>query len=71
MLLKNLLEHILNDSDKTGSLWFYSENQSINLDGAIPNNDDMILFRYKCKLSRNTKHNGWNRSQKTQQLPRY
>ena len=56
MLLKNLLEHILNDSDKTGSLWFFSENQSVNLDGAIPNNDDMILFRCKCRLSGNTKH---------------
>ena len=32
MLMYNLLEYSLNDSDITGSLWFYSRDEATNFD---------------------------------------
>ena len=53
MLLHNLTEYSSNYSDTTGSLWFYSKNETTNFDAAIANIDSFIYIQYKASLLEN------------------
>ena len=47
----NLLEYISNYSNTTGSLWFYSKNETANLNNATSTDDDNFkCFKYKTQL---------------------
>ena len=50
----NLIEYSSNYSDTTGSLWFYSKNETTNFNLDISNNDSYKSFYYKSKLSEDT-----------------
>ena len=49
MLMYKLIEHGLNYSDTTSSLWFYSKDESTTFDADITNNNSKS-FKYKSKL---------------------
>ena len=49
MSVYNLLEYSLNYSDMTGSLWFYSKDQTTNFNNSIENAESL-----KAKLLRST-----------------
>ena len=53
MLFHNLSEYSSNYSDTTGSLWFYSKNETTNFDAAIANIDSFIYIQYKASLLEN------------------
>ena len=57
----NLIEHSSNYSETTGSLWFYSKDDTTNLNADIENTDDFESFKYKSKLLGNTAVDGANR----------
>ena len=50
----NLVEYSSNYSQTTGSLWFYSKDESANFDADIANTDGFKPFKYKAKLLGNT-----------------
>ena len=50
----NLLEYSLNYSDTTGSLWFYSKDETTNSNGHIRNNAASKSLQYKAKLLEDT-----------------
>ena len=55
MPMQNLIECILNYSEATGSLQFYSADEATNYNAGIVNNDTFKSFEYKGKLLGNTK----------------
>ena len=50
MPMYNLLECSSNYSDTTGSLWFYSKDESTNFNAAIANTNSFKSFKCKAKL---------------------
>ena len=50
----NLIEYSSNYSNTTGSLWFYSKDEAVNLNDIIANIYDFKSFRYKAKLLENS-----------------
>ena len=50
----NLIEYSSNYSNTTGSLWFYSKDEAVNLNDIIANIYDFTSFRFKAKLFGNT-----------------
>ena len=54
MPMYNLLEYSSNQVDITGSLWFYSKDESTTRNADIGNNDAFKSFKYKTKLLANT-----------------
>ena len=54
MPMFNLIEYSWNNSEKTGSLWFYSEDEATNFNSDIENTNDFKSFKYKAKLLGNT-----------------
>ena len=51
MSMYNLLEHILNYSDTTCSLWFYSRNEATKLNNYIANTNNFKSFKYNLNYS--------------------
>ena len=54
MPMYNLIEYRSNYSGKTGSLWFYSKDETTNFNANIANTDNFKSFKYKAKLLGNT-----------------
>ena len=55
MPMYNLIEYSSNYSETTGSLWFYSKDNAINIANADnANDDDFKSFKYKAELLENT-----------------
>ena len=54
MPMNNLIEHSLNYSETTGSLWFYSKDEAPVFNADIANTDNFKFFKYKAKLLGNT-----------------
>ena len=54
VLMYNLLEHSLNYSDTTDSLWFYSKDEAANFDNSIPYLKNFKSFTYKTELAGQT-----------------
>ena len=48
------IEYSSNYSNATGSLWFYSKDEAVNLNDIIASIYDFKSFRYKTKLLGNT-----------------
>ena len=49
MPMYNLIEYSSNYSGKTGSLWFYSKDETTNFNANIANTDNFKSFKYKAK----------------------
>ena len=61
MLMYSLLDYSSSCSDTTGSLWFYSKDESTTFNGDIAyNNNNFKSFEYKGNLFRNTVDDGNN-----------
>ena len=61
MPMYNLIEYSSNYSETTGSLWFYSKDNAINIANADnANDDDFKSFKYKAELLGNTSADGVN-----------
>ena len=45
-----MLQYSSNRSNTTGSLWFYSKDEVINLNADITNTDAFKSFMYKAKI---------------------
>ena len=60
MLMYNLIEHISNYSDTTGSLWFYSKDEATKFNVITANSNAFKSFEYKAKLLGNTVADGDN-----------
>ena len=56
----NLVEHSLNYSETTGSLWFYSKDERTIFNTSIENIEHFNSFKYKAKLIGNTVDKGAN-----------
>ena len=54
MPMFNLMKYSSNNSEKTGSLWFYSKDEATNFNNDIENTNDFKSFKYKAKLLGNT-----------------
>ena len=54
MAMFNLIEYSSNNSEKTGSLWFYSKDEATNFNSDIDNTNRFKSFKYKAKLLGNT-----------------
>ena len=54
MSIYNLLKYSSNNSDKTGSLWFYSKDESTTFNVDIAHNNNFEYFDYKAKLLAST-----------------
>ena len=54
MSMYNLIECSSNYSETTGSLWFYSKDETTNFNADIADTDNFKSFEYKAKLLRNT-----------------
>ena len=54
MSVYNLLKYSSNYSDKTGSLWFYSKDESTTFNVDIAHNNNFEYFDYKAKLLAST-----------------
>ena len=50
MAMYNLREYSSNYSEVTGSLWFYSKDESTKFNNNIVNTDDFKLFKFKPRL---------------------
>ena len=50
MLMYNLLESVSNYSDITGSLWFYSKDETTHFNNAITYDNNFKSFECKTKL---------------------
>ena len=50
MPMYNLIEHSLNYSETTGSLWYYSKDEATNFNAFIVNKKSFKSFMYKAKL---------------------
>ena len=50
----NLIEYSSKYSKRTGTLWFYSKDKTINFNADIANDDNFKSFKYKAKLLGNT-----------------
>ena len=53
-----VIEYSSNYSEKTGSLWFYSKDETTDINGDIANNNTFKSFEYKAKLLGNTVTDG-------------
>ena len=61
MLMYSLLDYSSSCSDTTGSLWFYSKDESTTFNADIAyNNNNFKSFEYKGNLFRNTVDDGNN-----------
>ena len=60
MPMYNLIEYSSNYSETTGSLWFYSKDETTNFNADIANHNNFKSFEYKAKLLGNTVANGGN-----------
>ena len=54
MSMYNLIEYSSNYSETTGSLWFYSKDESTDFNADITNDNNFKCFMYKAKLLGNT-----------------
>ena len=54
MAMYDILECISNYSERTGYLWFYSENEELNFDIDIANSNNLKSFKYKTKILEDT-----------------
>ena len=54
MPMHNLIEYSSNYSETTGSLWFYSEDDTIDFNADIANNNSFKFLEYKVKLLETT-----------------
>ena len=52
--LPHLIYYCLNYSETTGSLWFYSKDETTYFNADIVNTNDFKSFKYKDKLIENT-----------------
>ena len=59
MSMYNLVKCSSNYSDMTGSLWFYSRNETA-FDTDIAGTNDFTPFKHQAKLLRNTFASGYN-----------
>ena len=59
MSMYNLVKCSSNYSDMTGSLWFYSRNET-TFDTDIAGTNDFTPFKHQAKLLRNTFASGYN-----------
>ena len=59
-IMYNLVKYSWNFYETTGSLWFYSKDQTTNFNADIANNNNFKYFDYKAKLSGNTEGDGVN-----------
>ena len=50
----NLIEYSSKYSKRTGTLWFYSKDKTVNFNADIANDDNFKSFKYKAKLLGNT-----------------
>ena len=50
MPMSNLIEYSSNYSETTGSLWFYSKDESNNFNVSIAKANDFKSFKYKAKF---------------------
>ena len=50
----NLIEYSSNYSETTGSLWFYSKDETTNFNADNANNNNSKSFKYKAKLVEST-----------------
>ena len=60
MPMYNLIEYSSNYSETRESLWFYSKDKATNFNNDIKNAYDFKSFKYKAKLSQDTKSDGNN-----------
>ena len=56
----NLIEHSSNYSEKAGSLWFYSKEESTNFNVDIATTNNSKSFMHKAKLLETTEADGAN-----------
>ena len=56
----NLIEHSSNYSEKEGSLWFYSKEESTNFNVDIATTNNSKSFMHKAKLLETTEADGAN-----------
>ena len=54
MPMYNLIEYSSNYSEITGSLWFYSKDETTNFNADIANDNNFKSFKYTAKLLGNT-----------------
>ena len=54
VVMYNLLEYSSNYSGKTGSLWFYSNDEATNFNVDTANTDVFKSFKHKAKLIQGT-----------------
>ena len=54
MSMYDLIEYSSNYSETTGSLWFYSKDESTDFNADITNDNNFKSFMYKAKLLGNT-----------------
>ena len=54
MSIYNVIEYGSNYSETTGSLWFYSQDETTNFNNSVENADHFKSFEYKAKLLGNT-----------------
>ena len=54
MPMYNLIEYSSSFSETTGSLWFYSKDETTDFNADIANTDNFKSFQYKAKLLGNT-----------------
>ena len=69
MPMYNLIEYSSNYSETTGSLWFYSKEET-NFNGDLANTNNSKSLMYKAKLLENTSRwNIWNSENATTAVP--
>ena len=69
MPIYNLIEYSSNYSETTGSLWFYSKEET-NFNGDLANTNNSKSLMYKAKLLENTSRwNIWNSKNATTAVP--
>ena len=56
----NLIQYSSNYSETTGSLWFYSKDETTDFNAYIVNDDNFKSFEYNAKLLGNTVADGAN-----------
>ena len=54
MPMHKMIEYTSNYSETTGSLWFYSKDETTDYETNIANDDNMKSFEYQTKLLGNT-----------------
>ena len=63
-MLKTLLEHSLNYSGKTDSLWFYSKDGAFDFNVDITDTNAFISFKHKAKSVGNNETDRRNKTLK-------